>query len=71
MSADEVLIAEMRAVAVLLEKFNDAYEGRTWNWSPDSLWPYSLDIDRYQPRCVACHKQFDMAFVMERRRNGE
>ena len=29
MSADEVLIAEMRAAAVLLEKFNDIYEGKS------------------------------------------
>ncbi len=37
MSADEVLIAEMRAAAVLLEKFNDIYEGNQYEWSPESL----------------------------------
>lgn len=25
--------------------------------------PYSLDLDRYQPRCVRCHKRFDMDFL--------
>lgn len=32
--------------------------------------PYSIDIDRYFPRCVSCHKNFDMAFVMEERKMG-
>ena len=48
MSADEVLIAEMRAVAVLLEKFNDAYEGRTWKWSPDSLRYEASYLEKHQ-----------------------
>lgn len=42
MSADEVLIAEMRAAAVLLEKFNDAYEGRMYGWTPES-WQLGYD----------------------------
>jgi hypothetical protein len=29
---------------------------------------YSLDIYRYEPRCVRCHKNFDMKFVMANRR---
>ncbi len=39
MSAEDntVLIAEMRAAAILLEKFNDAYEGRMYGWTPESL----------------------------------
>lgn len=24
---------------------------------------YSLDTDRYQPRCVSCHKTFDLAHL--------
>lgn len=32
-----VLVAEMRAAAILLEKFNDAYEGRMYGWTPESL----------------------------------
>lgn len=32
--------------------------------------PYSLDIDRYVPRCVSCHKRFDMAFVMADRQDA-
>jgi hypothetical protein len=29
--------------------------------------PYSPDIDRYEPRCVRCHKRFDLAFIAQRR----
>lgn len=29
--------------------------------------PYSVDIDHYFPRCVSCHKRFDMDFIMRRR----
>lgn len=29
--------------------------------------PYSLDLDHYFPRCVRCHKRFDMDFIMQRR----
>lgn len=27
--------------------------------------PYSVDIDEYDPRCVACHKKFDLAHAGE------
>lgn len=29
--------------------------------------PYSLDIDRYFPRCVRCHKRFDMDYLAAKR----
>lgn len=29
---------------------------------------YSIDIDHYEPRCVRCHKNFDMKFVMANRK---
>lgn len=29
--------------------------------------PYSLNMDCYHPRCVRCHKNFDMAHVMRER----
>ncbi|SHY11795.1 Uncharacterised protein [Mycobacteroides abscessus subsp. abscessus] len=29
--------------------------------------PYSLDIDRYHPRCVSCHKRFDMRRIKAER----
>lgn len=29
--------------------------------------PYSLDIDRYFPRCVRCHKRFDMDYLLAKR----
>lgn len=25
--------------------------------------PYSLDINRYVPRCISCHKKFDLAHI--------
>lgn len=28
--------------------------------------PYSLDVGRYQPRCIACHRLFDRASILER-----
>jgi hypothetical protein len=28
--------------------------------------PYSLDVERYQPRCVPCHKRFDLAILKSR-----
>lgn len=43
--------------------------GPAGQWSydhedPDELWsevgPYSLDLDHYDPRCVSCHKTFDL-----------
>lgn len=30
--------------------------------------PYSIDITRYQPRCVRCHKRFDMNRIKGQRR---
>ncbi|MFI7191429.1 HNH endonuclease [Nocardia nova] len=30
----------------------------------EGVGPYSTDIAHYQPRCVKCHKRFDMAIVM-------
>lgn len=45
-------------------------QARDWSydWSdPHELTgedgPYSLDADRYQPRCRACHKRYDLAHV--------
>lgn len=29
--------------------------------------PYSLNIGNYDPRCVSCHKRFDLAFIRSRR----
>lgn len=29
--------------------------------------PYSTDISRYHPRCVSCHKKFDMVHVLRER----
>lgn len=37
MSKQEKTIAEMRAAADLLEKFNDLYEGNKYSWTPESL----------------------------------
>ena len=37
MSDQDITIAEMRAAAVLLEKFNDLYEGSMYGWTPESL----------------------------------
>lgn len=31
---------------------------------------YSTDIEKYDPRCVKCHKRFDMDRVMQSRRAG-
>lgn len=31
------LIAELRIAATLLEKFNEAYEGTMYAWSPEKL----------------------------------
>jgi hypothetical protein len=25
--------------------------------------PYSLNVESYKPRCVSCHKKFDMAYL--------
>jgi len=51
--------------------------GRARHWSYDHTdpnqrydpekGPYSTDIDRYHPRCVKCHKRFDMARIMAER----
>jgi hypothetical protein len=30
--------------------------------SDDGL-PYSVNLDRYQPRCVPCHKAYDLAHI--------
>ncbi len=36
-NAQAVLIAEMRVAAELLDKFNDAYEGNMYSWTPEML----------------------------------
>ena len=42
------MIAEMRSAADLLEKFNTAYEGNMYRWSPELL-RYEADyLERHQ-----------------------
>jgi hypothetical protein len=36
-TAQDITIVEMRYAAILLERFNDLYEGRMYGWTPESL----------------------------------
>ncbi|WNM68813.1 HNH endonuclease [Gordonia phage Soos] len=46
--------------------FDCGSPARQWSYDhsdPDQLygpWPYSLDPNRYVPRCVSCHKRMDL-----------
>lgn len=54
--------------------------GRAAHWSydhtdPDERFdpekgPYSIDINRYDPRCVRCHKRFDLDFLKAKRQES-
>lgn len=37
MTPQDITIAEMRYAAILLERFNELYEGAMYGWTPETL----------------------------------
>lgn len=48
--------------------YNHQDPNELYSDSPSSLGaPYSLDVDNYDPRCITCHRRFDLAYIRAKR----
>lgn len=46
--------------------YNHAAKDEKWGWHEDGFRvPFSANIEDYEPRCVSCHKRFDLRVARE------